>query len=160
MNTENNHIFQQWVFVCFCVCLHFACSFVITFIAFQCSDNMTIQGTFWCGKWSSVFFRAAALDQHWIFPVTFSLVGCISMVFSHVFMHLCTDMTHREILQCHAIVQKLCTYSYCCCCSAHDMGTGDSFAQKPAYFCVFALQSVELAVSFLTLILKNFECLH
>ena len=42
MSTENNHVFQQWVCVCFCVCLNFASSFVITFTAFRCSNNMNI----------------------------------------------------------------------------------------------------------------------
>lgn len=36
------------------------------------------------GNDPSVFFRAAALDQHWIFSIIFSLVRCISMPFSHV----------------------------------------------------------------------------
>jgi len=61
MSTENNHIFQQWVFVCFCVCLHFACSFVITFIASHCSDNMNIQGMFRIGKWSNCLFQSCSL---------------------------------------------------------------------------------------------------
>ena len=60
MSTENNHIFQQWVFVCLCVCFHFVCSFVITFIAFQCSNNMNIQGTCRIGKWFKCLFQSCS----------------------------------------------------------------------------------------------------
>lgn len=106
MSTENRHIFQQWVFVCFWVCLHFVCSFVITFIAVQCSDNLNIQGTFWIGKWSKCLSQSCSLRPALNFSFHIQSCRCIAMLFSHVFMYLCTDMTCREILQYHAVVQK------------------------------------------------------
>lgn len=47
----------------FCFCLHFVCSFIITFIAFQFSDNMHIQGKFWIGKWSKCLFQSCSLRR-------------------------------------------------------------------------------------------------
>jgi hypothetical protein len=82
------------------------------------------------------------------------------MLFSQVFVHLYTDITRSAVLQYHEVVQKLGTCSHCCCYSAHDLGTGDSFAQKPAYTCILAVQSLELPVSFLTLMLENSEYLN